>query len=314
MKDNVNTGVATAGMRLIQGGTFRMGSELYYPEERPIRRADVASFYLDEVPVTNAAFARFVLAAGYVTEAETVPDANAYVGSGAATFAAGSSVFAASRDDDVSGLPPWWQFVAGAHWRAPSGPGSTLDNRMDHPVVHITYKDAAAYASWAGKDLPTEAEWEFAARGGLESAEFSWGDELSPGGVTMANYWHGEFPHQNLALDGWDRTSPVGSFPANGYGLYDMIGNVWEWTSDWWTLPRDGASSTQSCCAKRDDGLPRRSADPNDVNAVPRRVIKGGSHLCAENYCQRFRPAARHPNAIDTSTSHLGFRCVLRLV
>jgi formylglycine-generating enzyme len=184
----------------------------------------------------------------------------------------------------------------------------------DHPVVHIAYRDAEAYAEWAGKALPTEAEWEFAARGGLIGTEFAWGDEFAPGGRQMANTWQGAFPHENLMTDGYERTSPVGAFPANGYGLHDMIGNVWEWTSDWYTS-QHSADAVKTCCIPENPrgGAEQESFDPCQPEIrIPRKVLKGGSHLCAPNYCQRYRPAARYAQPVDTSTSHIGFRCVVR--
>jgi len=208
----------------------------------------------------------------------------------------------------------WWTFMKDANWRHPYGPRSDINVLNDHPVVHVSYSDALLYARWAGKDLPTEAEWEFAARGGLDGAEFAWGDELTPDGVHMANTWQGEFPLHNRHEDGYERTSPVTAFPPNGYGLHDMIGNVWEWTSDWYS-PRHEADAPKACCIPENPrgGREEGSYDPRQPNVkIPRKVIKGGSHLCAPNYCRRYRPAARHAEAIDTSTSHLGFRCVVR--
>jgi len=206
----------------------------------------------------------------------------------------------------------WWIYVAGADWRHPRGPGSTIKGLWKHPVVHVAFEDAEAYAAWAGKALPTEAEWEFAARGGLEGAEFTWGDEFTPGNRHMANTWQGEFPWQNLLQDGYEGTAPVGAFPPNGYGLYDMAGNVWEWTTDWY---QDHGRIAKSCCTLENPrgGDPDASRDPRlpDVR-IPRKVMKGGSHLCAPNYCRRYRPAARMPQGIDTSTCHLGFRCIVR--
>ena len=277
--------VERPGMRWIEGGAFSMGSARFYPEERPVRQAQVASFWIDEVPVTNAAFARFVEATGYRTLAERLEPA------GSALFQWPAS--AAPEPDS----PPWWEFLIGACWRHPLGPASSVTGLADHPVVHVAHEDAQAYAAWAGKRLPSEAEWEFAARGGLAAADYAWGNELAPDGAILANYWQGEFPHQNLLLDGWERTSPVRSFPANGYGLYDMIGNVWEWTSDAWSLPSAAPRPASGCCAARENA------------AVVQKVVKGGSHLCARNYCQRYRPAARHPQPLDSSTSHIGFRC-----
>lgn len=311
-----SSGGVPVGMKRIEGGTFRMGSERFYPEEAPMRRVRVGSFLIDEAPVTNAQFSRFVSETGYVTIAEVPPSPADYPDLPVDAVVAGSSVFVSpGGNGERDRRLPWWQFVRGVHWRCPTGAGSDIGALADHPVVHITYQDACAYAAWAGKALPTEAEWEFAARGGLDGAEFAWGDELAPGGRMLANYWQGAFPHSNLLLDGWERTSPVGSFPPNGYGLVDMIGNVWEWTDDWWTLPDALTAGGGSCCARADPrgGDETESYDALDPIRVPRKVIKGGSHLCAPNYCQRYRPAARHPQAIDTSTSHIGFRCIIRL-
>ncbi len=206
----------------------------------------------------------------------------------------------------------WWAFVPGANWQHPTGPGSSISGKAQHPVVHVAYEDAAAYAAWAGKTLPTEAEWERAARGGLEGAAYVWGDEFAPGGTMLANTWQGEFPWQNLKTDGYVGTSPVGAFPPNGYGLCDMAGNVWEWTADWWTARHPDATA-QPCCAPTNPrgGTPEGSRDPaQPASLIPRKVIKGGSHLCAPNYCLRYRPAARSPEAVDSSTNHLGFRCI----
>jgi formylglycine-generating enzyme required for sulfatase activity len=209
----------------------------------------------------------------------------------------------------------WWAYVPGAFWRHPEGPASTVEDREDHPVVHVAYEDAEAYAAWSGKSLPSEAEWEFAARGGLKNAAFVWGDEFMPGGKIMANTWQGEFPWQNLKSDGYEGTSPVGSFSANGYGLYDMAGNVWEWTCDFFR-PRHAEEPVKSCCTPRN---PRLESDEQNQTAhlpdahIPRKVVKGGSHLCAPNYCLRYRPAARQGEAVETSTSHIGFRCIVRV-
>jgi len=262
-----------------------------------------------------ADFRRFVRATGYVTVAERPLDPADYPDADPELLVPGSLVFRkTSGRVNLDDVRSWWEYVPGAYWKRPGGPGTTINGRDRHPVVHIAHEDAGAYARWAGKDLPTEAEWEFAARGGLEGAVFSWGDEHSPGGKPMANTWQGEFPWQNLKLDGFEGTSPVGSFPPNGYGLYDMCGNVWEWTSDWFTLRTSGEVGSP-CCAPRTG----RDAVPDDSLAIgqpgahiPRKVIKGGSHLCAPNYCLRYRPAARQAEAIDTSTSHIGFRCVVR--
>ena len=286
-----------------------MGSEHFYPEEAPVVRAHVAAFAIDSHAVTNDEFAQFVDATGYVTVAEREVDLSNVPGSPIAKAPAGSLVFTPPPGPvDLGDSRQWWRFVAGANWRHPQGPQSTIAGIGDHPVVHVAYEDADAYATWAGNVLPTEAEWEFAARGGLEDKIYCWGDEMEPGGAIMANTWQGEFPWQSRKPPGKDRTMPVGSFPANGYGLYDMAGNVWEWTADWFTPRHDGGDVQKACCAP-----PAHCYDPATPNIkVPRKVLKGGSHLCAPNYCLRFRPSARMPQMIDTGMSHLGFRTVRR--
>lgn len=304
-----------AGMRHLAGGVFAMGSDRHYPEERPVRHVRVGAFWIDETPVTNRAFARFVAATGHVTLAEVPPDPRTIPGLDPRTAVAGSLVFERTAAPVALNDPHrWWTFRAGAYWRCPTGAGETADALPDHPVVHVAHADALAYARWAGKDLPTEAEWEFAARGGLEGCDYAWGDELAPGGVAQANYWQGLFPFANQRADGGYRTTAVGQFPANGYDLHDMIGNVWEWTRDWYA-ERGGGKTARSCCAIDDPrgGTLRQSLDPDapDVR-IGRKVVKGGSHLCAANYCQRYRPAARHAQMIDSSTGHIGFRCVVR--
>jgi formylglycine-generating enzyme required for sulfatase activity len=291
-----------------------MGSERFYPEEAPVREAKVAAFWMDAAPVTNTAFAAFVAATGYVTVAEILPRAQDYPGLLPEMAWAGSTVF----DNTLPGLDEtnpgsWWVFKPGACWRHPLGSGSGIAGLEQHPVVHIAYADAAAYAHWAGKQLPTEAEWEFAARGGLAGADYAWGNTLAPGEAMLANYWQGYFPFKNDLLDGWARTSPVCIFPANPYGLHDLIGNVWEWTSDAWSLPGVAAPGGECCSAKAARAAQEAQA-ARAAGVIARKVIKGGSHLCAENYCRRYRPAARHPQAVDTGTSHIGFRCVRRLL
>lgn len=308
-------GLEGSGMLWIAGGTFRMGSDRHYPEEAPVHRVTVDGFWIDATPVTNRQFEAFVEATGHVTVAEQEPDPDDYPGALPHMLRAGSLVFSPPHHPvSLDDWGQWWSFTFEANWRRPLGPGSSIEGLHDHPVVHIAYADAAAYAAWAGKEIPTEAEWEFAARGGLDGAEFAWGDELTPGGRHMANTWQGLFPSENTRLDGHERTSPVMSYPANGYGLYDMIGNVWEWTRDWYE-PKHPADAQKSCCIPRNPrgGREEQSYDPVQPEIrIPRKVIKGGSHLCAPNYCRRYRPAARHPEPIDTSTSHLGFRCVVR--
>jgi formylglycine-generating enzyme required for sulfatase activity len=289
----------------LPGGTFRMGSDRFYPEERPVRDVSVDGFCIDRHPVTVAEFRRFVKDTGHVTTAERVPDAEDYPEADPELLVPGSLVFHATDGPvPLDDYRNWWSWTPGADWRHPEGPESNVGGRERHPVTHVTHADAAAYAEWAEKSLPSEAEWEYAARGGLDGAVFTWGDEFAPKGRMMANTWQGEFPWQNLLLDRYERTSPVETYPPNGYGLYDMAGNVWEWTDDWFTVgARHGNGG--GCCAPQ---LPLASPQER----FPRRVIKGGSHLCAPNYCLRYRPAARQGEAIDTSTGHIGFRCVSR--
>jgi sulfatase modifying factor 1 len=297
-------------MQYIAGGSFAMGSEDFYPEERPVQAVTVEGFWIDEHPVTAGEFRRFVRETGYVTLAERPLDPDLYPDADPELLTPGSLVFRKSSGPvDLEDHRNWWEYVPGAFWKRPGGKGTTVNGRDRHPVVHIAYEDAAAYATWAGKELPTEAEWEYAARGGLEGAVFAWGDDHFPGGNAVANTWQGEFPWQNQALDGFEGTSPIGSFPPNGYGLSDMCGNVWEWTSDWFTAHRS-ESSASPCCAPYEPRVVSPELQPGET--IPRRVIKGGSHLCAPSYCLRYRPAARQGQAVDSSTTHLGFRCVLR--
>jgi formylglycine-generating enzyme len=285
------------GMKRLPAGEFAMGSEDFYPEEAPVRRVEVEGFWIDERPVTVGQFRRFVKQTGYVTVAERPLDPELYPDADPVRLVPGALVFRPTRSPvDLSDVRNWWSYTPGATWERPEGPGSDTYTRGRHPVTQVAYEDAAAYAAWAGKALPTEAEWEYAARGGLDGKVFAWGDELAPDGQMLANSWQGEFPWQNLMLDGYAGTSPVGAFPPNGYGLYDMTGNVWEWTSD----PFTASHSAAPCCA------------PPADEGIPRQIIKGGSHLCAPNYCLRFRPAARQGEAVDTSTGHIGFRCVVR--
>ena len=302
-------------MSPVSGGTFRMGSDTHYREEAPVHRVTVDDFWIDQYPVTNRQFKEFVRATDHVTFAEIAPDPKDYPGALPHMLFAGSLVFTPPKHPvDLRDWSRWWTFLKGADWRHPYGPGSNIDGLDNHPVVHIAYSDALAYARWGSKDLPSEAEWEFAARGGLDGAEFAWGEEFAPGGRHMANTWQGDFPRENLKQDGFERTSPVTAFPPNGYGLYDMIGNVWEWTSDWFS-PKHEADAPKACCIPENPrgGREEASYDPHQPNIkIPRKVLKGGSHLCAPNYCRRYRPAARHAQPVDTSTSHIGFRCVMR--
>jgi sulfatase modifying factor 1 len=311
--ESVPAAGSSPGMRWISGGAFRMGAEDAYPEEAPVHTVAVSGFWMDQYAVTNAEFAAFVATTGYRTLAERPLDPTLYPGAKPELLKPGSAVFLMPRGEaDENDIHSRWAYLPGADWRHPDGPGSTTEGREREPVVHVAYEDAVAYAAWAGKDLPTEAEWEFAARGGLDGAAFCWGNEFTPEGHHMANTWQGPFPFRDIGADGFIGRAPVGSFPPNGYGLYDMAGNVWEWTNDWYSdcHPPEVESP---CCMPRDPrgGAVGLSYDPAHPQ-IPRKVIKGGSYLCAPNYCRRYRPAARYPQMIDTATCHLGFRCVIR--
>jgi formylglycine-generating enzyme required for sulfatase activity len=311
----VTSHVAIEAREWIAPGTFTMGSDAHYPEEAPAHAVGVDGFWIDRFEVTNAQFAEFVSATGYVTVAERPLDPRQFPGAPVQNLVPGSMVFVPTPGPvNLRHLSQWWQWVPGASWRHPEGAASDLSGRAHHPVVQVAHEDAAAFAFWAGASLPTEAEWEYAARGGLDGAAFAWGNEARPGGVAMANTWDGpDFPWRSAAPDGWFRTRPVGSFPANGYGLFDMTGNVWEWTDDWWAGRHPDAAN--SCCAPDHaaGGDREGSLDPSQPQfPTPRKVVKGGSHLCADTYCLRYRPAARRPQMIDTGMSHVGFRCVLR--
>lgn len=295
----------------IPEGEFTMGDDGTEPEERPAHRVAVSRFWIERHPVTNEQFADFVEATAYVTVAERALDPTEFPGAPPSNLQPGSMVFVPTPGPvDLRHLSQWWTWLPGASWRRPEGTGTTWRHRRDHPVVHVAHEDAAAYAAWAGRSLPTEAEWERAARGGHDGRRFAWGDESKPGGRRLAKYWEGQFPWNNCASDGFERTAPVGTYPPDDYGLVDMTGNVWEWTDDWY-----GAGAAAGCCMPRD---PRgadaaASLDPNQPQfPIPRKVVKGGSFLCADEYCQRYRPGARRPQMLDTGMSHIGFRCVVR--
>jgi len=283
----------------IAGGTFQMGSAEYYAEEGPVHAETVAPFWIDRYDVTNAEFARFVAATHYVTDAEKRPNPADYPEIDKDKLTAGGAVFISPKGGVRTMEDPmqWWGFVPGADWRHPDGPDSTIVGHDNDPVVQVSYNDALAYAKWAGRELPTEAQYEFAARGGLDGKTYAWGDELTPGGVQQANVWQGTFPTANVVADGFSSRAPVGCFPANGYGLYDMIGNVWKWTSSLYTA------------ADAKDEMPEMPMSRTPASRVLR-TIKGGSFLCAPNYCRRYRPAARQSQETGFSAAHLGFRTV----
>jgi sulfatase modifying factor 1 len=309
------TGWDGDGMACVPGGLFIMGSDRHYPEEKPAHRVRVDPFCIDQTPVTNLAFAQFVAATGYVTLAERPLDPRDYPGAQPELLVPGALVFHMTAGPvDTRNIRHWWDYVPGACWRHPGGPGTGLRGLDHHPVIHVAHEDTAAFAAWTGKSLPTEAEWEFAARGGGGDTEFAWGDELIPGGRIMANTWQGQFPFLSFNPGGIAGTSPVGSFPANSYGLHDMIGNVWEWTADWYAA-RHEADPAKACCTPANPRGPAvgGSYDPRQpAIRIPRRVVKGGSFLCSPSYCRRYRPAARQPQMVDSAMSHLGFRCVRR--
>jgi sulfatase modifying factor 1 len=301
-------------MAWVPPASFWMGSNEHYHEEAPVHRVAVDGFWIDRFAVTNRQFAAFVKTTGYETVAERPLDPTDFPGAPAENLAPGSLLFTMTPGPvDLRNLSQWWAWTPGACWRHPEGPGSSLAGRDDHPVVHVAYQDIEEYAVWAGKSLPTEAEWELAARGGLDGAAYVWGDDPESSHQQLANYWHGDFPWR--PDQGYGTTTPVGSYPPNGYGLFNMAGNVWEWTSDWYTSKHSG-DADKPCCVPQNPrgGSETGSLDPAQPQfRVPRRVIKGGSFLCADSYCMRYRPAARRPHMIDTGMSHIGFRCVARL-
>lgn len=317
-KDNADT---IQGMVYIPAGDYYIGSEDQHANnaEGPSYVVKVSGYYIDKTEVTNEQFSAFVDATGYVTVAERPIDweeLKSQLPPGTerpadSLLQPGSMIFNPGPTSNLNDISQWWEWRIGANWRHPHGPGSTIEGQEDHPVVHIAYEDAKAYADWAGKSLPTEAQWEVAARGGMPKQPFAWGEELRPSGEFLANYFQGTFPDGNSALDGFETTAPVMSYPPNGYGLYDMIGNVWEWTSDWYRpdthLSNKKLASTRGCI---NPSGPNQSYDPQKPLS-PSRVTKGGSFLCTEQYCSNYRPSARMSTAYDSGQEHLGFRCVI---
>ena len=295
------------GMARIPGGTFWMGADNQYAEEAPAHQVTVDGFWMDTHQVTNAAFAEFVEDTGHVTVAETPPLIEDYPGVPVEMLRTGSGVFNQPPGPvDLRNSANWWTYVEGASWRHPWGSNGGAAARDDLPVVHVAFADANAYASWAGKRLPTEAQWELAARGGLDRQPYVWGAELYPRGKRVANIWHGQFPWQSKRHDK-PGPEPVGSYDPNGYGVYDAAGNVWEWTTDYYQARHE---PTSGCCPPRNPSGPRQAIAESAAPMIPMRVIKGGSFLCSKNYCSRYRPAARHRETEDTSTCHIGFRCI----
>ena len=302
-------GPAPAGMVWIPGGEFSMGGSADVPDEGPVHRAYVDGFWMDRTEITNAQFAEFVRATGFRTVAERTPRPEDLPGVPRDQLVAGSVVFTPPKEPVPLDVPArWWSYVQRASWRHPDGTRKTIDRNDQHAVVHIAYDDAAAYARWAGKRLPTEAEFEFAARGGLAGRRYAWGDELRPGGRWMANTFQGHFPDDDTGEDGWRGLAPVGSFPANGYGLHDITGNVWEWCSDWYRPDEYAALAAGGKVARNPTGPPS-SLDPSEPG-VPKRVQRGGSFLCTSTYCTRYLVGARGRGDVSTSASHVGFRCV----
>jgi sulfatase modifying factor 1 len=301
------------GMAWIPGGVFLRGSD--NPEKldsQPKHRVAVDGFWMDRTAVTNEQFARFVEATGYVTIAERTPEAKDFPGAPPENLVAGSLVFTAPKEPVICKGPnchfQWWRYVKGASWRHPEGPDSGIEGRENFPVVQIAWDDALAYAQWAGKRLPTEAEFEFAARGGLQGKNYAWGNEFMPGGKHMANTWQGNFPNKNSEEDGYRGSAPVGSFPANGYGLYDMAGNVWEWCSDWYRYDYYGQLAALPMPVRNPQG-PDNSLDPTEPGTA-KRVMRGGSYLCTDQYCTAYEVGARGKGEPDSGTNHVGFRCV----
>jgi formylglycine-generating enzyme len=300
----------------IPGGTFTMGSHRHYPEEGPAHQVTVKGFWMDKFTVTNRDFKLFTESTGYVTFAERPLNPGDYPGAAPESLVPGSLVFIRpAHKVELRNIGNWWAYVPGACWKYPEGPGSSVDSKWDHPVVHVAWEDVEAYAKWKGKELPTEAEWEFACRGGLEGKIYEWGDDLLPEGRIMANFWTGEFPWKKIPVHIYKRTSPAGAFPPNAFGLHDMTGNVWEWTQDWYE-PEHHHDAATACCIPVN---PRGGQRENSFDSrqpeimIPGKVLKGGSHLCAQNYCYRYRPAARHAQMIDSGTGHIGFRCIVRV-
>ncbi|MBS9718847.1 formylglycine-generating enzyme family protein [Pseudohalocynthiibacter aestuariivivens] len=302
-------------MTWVNPGQFNMGSDAHYADEAPVRKVKVSGFWIDSTTVTNEQFAVFVDATGYKTIAERPLNPADFPGADPVLLVPGSLVFHMTKGPvDLRNIGNWWSYVPEACWRHPEGVGSEIEDRLDHPVVQVAYEDAEAYAAWAGKELPTEAEWEAAARGGLDGAAYVWGDELTPRGKIMAKTWQGDFPWRNKAKKKLARTAPVGSYPPNGFGLYDMAGNVWQWTTDWY-VNHHPHKDTKSCCTLDNPRGPSMNASHDTQMPhikIPRKVVKGGSFLCAPSYCRRYRPAARHAQMIDSGMSHIGFRCIKR--